>query len=95
MIIFVGTVLILSYVMRIFEIPFYRHNKDGMETSMFDNYFNSVWLIVVTITTVGYGTYVPNTYAGKWCAMFAALWGSFMVSLLVLSTSSIFDLTKN
>jgi len=57
--IFVGTVLILSYMLRIFEIPYYRHNKDNVLTSMFDNYFNSVYLIVVTITTVGYGMYVP------------------------------------
>jgi hypothetical protein len=92
-VIFIGTVLILSYIMRIFEIPYYRHNKDGTTTSYFDNYFNSVWLVVVTITTVGYGGYVPQTYAGKWVAMFAALWGSFMVSLLVLSTSAIFDLS--
>jgi hypothetical protein len=49
----------------------------------------------MTITTVGYGDYTPKTTMGKWVAMFAALWGSFMISLLVLSAASIFELTKN
>ena len=94
MTLFISTVLILSYIMRIFEIPYYRHNNDNVTPSIFDNYFNSVWLLVMTITTVGYGDYTPNTTMGKWVAMFAALWGSFMISLLVLSAASIFDLTK-
>lgn len=95
MVLFTSTVLILAYVMRIFEIPYYRTNKDTVETSLFDDYFNSVWLLVMTITTVGYGDLTPNTAMGKWVAMFAALWGSFMISLLVLSAASIFELTKN
>lgn len=59
LVLFVGTVLLLSYIMRIFEIPYYRHNNDKITKSLFDNYFNSVWMLVVTITTVGYGTLVP------------------------------------
>jgi len=95
LVLFTSTVLILAYVMRIFELPYYRHNKDNVEASLFDDYFNSIWLLVMTITTVGYGDYTPNTTMGKWVAMFAALWGSFMISLLVLSAASIFELTKN
>jgi hypothetical protein len=64
MVLFTSTVLILAYVMRIFEIPYYRTNKDTVETSLFDDYFNSVWLLVMTITTVGYGDLTPNTAMG-------------------------------
>ena len=91
---FTSTVLILSYIIRIFEIPYYRHNHDNITPSMFDDYFNAIWLMVMTITTVGYGDYMVNTNMGKWVAMFAALWGSFMISLLVLSAASIFELNK-
>jgi hypothetical protein len=80
--------------MRIFEIPYYRHNSDNITPSIFDDYFNAIWLMVMTITTVGYGDYMVNTSMGKWVAMFAALWGSFMISLLVLTAASIFELNR-
>lgn len=53
------TVLIFSYVMRILE----QENKD------FDflNYYNSVWYVLVTLTSIGYGDYFPKSPLGKIC----------------------------
>ena len=50
---FVLTVAVLSYVLRIFEIPFYRANETV--NNEMDDYFSSVWLTIITLTTVGYG----------------------------------------
>jgi hypothetical protein len=60
LIVFSSTILILAYLMRIFELPFYRHS--WLNDSLFDNYFYSVWLIIITITTVGYGDLAPHTF---------------------------------
>ena len=79
--------------MRIFELPFYRHS--WIDDSLFDNYFYSIWLIVITITTVGYGDIAPHTFQGKIIAIITALFGAFLISLLVLAVSSVFDLNKN
>ena len=88
-------VFFFAYILRIFEIPYYRHSIDHHDTkNVFDHYFNSVWLLVMTITTVGYGDYTPNTSPGKCIAMFAALWGAFMISLLVVSAASLFELNN-
>lgn len=46
----------------------------------------------MTITTVGYGDFTPNTAPGKFVAIVAALWGAFMISLFVVSAASIFEL---
>lgn len=47
------------------------------------------------MTTVGYGDLSPKTYPGKVIIMFTALWGAFMISLLVLTVSNVFGLSKN
>lgn len=46
----------------------------------------------MTVTTVGYGDITPFTIPGKVICILAALWGATMISLLVLTTSSFFDL---
>lgn len=47
------------------------------------------------MTTVGYGDFAPRTIIGRVIIMFTSLWGAFMISLLVVSVSSIFDLKKH
>ena len=60
-----------------------------------DDFFNALWLITVTITTVGYGDIVPHTIAGRTTCMVAAIGGSFLLSLVILSIASMFDLDEN
>ena len=45
------------------------------------------------MTTVGYGDYQPYTYPGKIVIMFTALWGAFMISLILLTVSNIFKMS--
>ena len=57
-----------------------------------DNYLNSAWCVIITMTTVGYGEVVPATLFGRLTAVVAALWGTFLVSILILSVGNIFKL---
>jgi len=52
---FVWTIIIFSYLVRIFEVPAYRN----LASPSFDSYFNSVWFTVITLTTTGYGDLYP------------------------------------
>lgn len=89
--IFVTTVLVMSYLMRIFELPYSILSKLDINEDI--AYFpNSVWLVIMTVTTVGYGDVIPHTGAGKTIAVVAALWGSLLVSLLVVTQMSFFEL---
>lgn len=54
-----------------------------------------MYTIIMTMTTVGYGDVTPHTTGGKYVCMFTALWGAFMVSLLVLMVSNFFELSRN
>ena len=47
------------------------------------------------MTTVGYGDIKPNTIPAKLLSMITAVWGAVMISLIVLTVSSVFDLKKN
>ena len=90
---FVITVTVLAYVLRIFEIPFYRANET-LNNDM-DHYFNAIWLTLITLTTVGYGDIAPKTDAGKLVMIFTAIFGAFLISMMVLAVAKIFDLNQN
>jgi hypothetical protein len=48
--------------------------------------------MVITLTTVGYGDVYPSTYFGRATIMVAAFWGTFLISLMIMSVSRIFNL---
>jgi len=52
------------------------------------------WCIVITILTVGYGDYYPQSFLGRTIAVFACLWGTFLISLLVVSLTNSVDFTQ-
>jgi hypothetical protein len=92
LILFGSTVVILAYILRIFEIPFFRLDIKNNEL---DSLYNAIWLTIITLTTVGYGDIAPSTPPGRFVAMIIALWGAFLISLLVVTVSSVFDLSHN
>ena len=93
LLLFFANILILSYILRVFEIPYFR--RYGHNMYEFDDFNNSLWLIVMTITTVGYGDITVHTAPGRFITMFAALWGAVMISLVVLVSANIFKLSKS
>ena len=46
--------------------------------------YSHFYLIVVTISTVGFGDLTAKSVLGKTLIVLAALWGAFLVSLVVL-----------
>ena len=59
----------------------------------FSNVYNSLWLMLMTMTTVGFGEIYPTTYFGRIIAIVACIIGNFILSLLVvfLNNSITFD----
>jgi hypothetical protein len=89
--ILVTSVLVLAYVMRIFELPY--GVTIGVMT--WDAYFDAIWCTVITMATVGYGDVTPATVFGRLVAICAAIWGTFLISVLILSVGTIFELNFN
>ena len=89
---FLLSIMVFGYLVRIFELPYHRLSPID---STFDGLFNAFWLVITTMTTVGYGDVFPHTVPGRIVAILAALVGAFLISLLVLAVSSVFDLNQN
>lgn len=89
---FIFSILMGSYMMRVLERPL--SNLSDSDMGM-DSFFGGVYLVTMTVTTVGYGDVAPKTVAGKTLAMLLGIWGSFLISMMVLTATSTFELTKN
>lgn len=48
------------------------------------NISNSIWLTIITMTTVGYGDFFPRTIIGRTIDVGLIIWGIFIVSLMVV-----------
>ena len=50
-------------------------------------FFNSLWVVIVTMTTIGYGDIYPTTYFGRIVATLTCIFGIMILSLLVVFTN--------
>jgi len=49
-----------------------------------DNYYNCLWLAVISMTGIGFGDFYPQTPLGRMLSSTAFLWGATLAALLVL-----------
>jgi len=78
------SILIFGYALRNLELSFMQ-NKDPGKFQDWTYVYNGFWCIMITILTVGYGDFYPQTSVGRIIAIIACLWGTFLISLMVVS----------
>mmetsp|Transcript_21521 Transcript_21521/g.39361 ORF Transcript_21521/g.39361 Transcript_21521/m.39361 type:complete len:428 (+) Transcript_21521:115-1398(+) len=61
----------------------------------FDEIWNGGWIIIETMTTIGYGEIVPQTHLGRFTAICACVLGNFLLSLIVLALSNTISLNAD
>ena len=54
---------------------------------------NTIWNVIITMTTVGYGDIYPKTTMGRTIGVIVALWGLFLVSIFTVTLSNLFTFT--
>jgi potassium intermediate/small conductance calcium-activated channel subfamily N protein 2 len=47
-----------------------------------------MWMVMLTMTTVGYGDFFPRTHFGRFVAVLACIWGIFLISLMVVTLTN-------
>ena len=75
------------YYLRHFETA---ERDNGSE---FNDFGSSMWMIIITMTTVGYGDLYPSTHFGRFCAVVGGFLGMVFVSVLVASLNHLIDFT--
>ena len=74
------SIFVFGFAMRSAEVPYMYVSGDD-----WTNLWNAMWCTIITMATVGYGDYVPQTHVGRIIAVLACIWGNFLISLMVVS----------
>ena len=80
---FLLILFIMAYSVRIFERP----ANDSL-----DNYIDAIWLILITMTTVGYGDITAKTTGGRIISMISCLSGVFLTSMIIVTITNFLNL---
>lgn len=89
-ILFIIIISICSYGIRIFE-----RGLDKESDLVFNNFWNCVWCLVITMTTVGYGDYIPSSAMGRIFVIFSCFCGVFLLSMLIVAITNILNIRGN
>ncbi len=79
----VSLIFIFGYAMMICEGPLSR-NSDFMNFSLFSN---SMWNVIITMTTVGYGDFYARTDLGRFMIFLVCIFGIFVLSMMMVTLS--------
>lgn len=80
----IGLLIIsFGFVIQIFEKAVIHDDENTSDP--FDSTWNPMWLVILTMTTVGYGEFVPETHVGRLFTMIACFAGTFIISLITVT----------
>jgi len=79
--------LCAAYCLRVFEAP-----ANPFHAVYF---WNQLWLVVVTMSTVGYGDNVPATHLGRFTCVAVMLMGTVLVSLMTAAATAFLDFSMH
>jgi hypothetical protein len=86
---------LLGFTLRTFEYGIISPTSTALKGNNDLSYLaNCFWLIIVTMTTVGYGDYFPRSHLGRFVGVIACIVGMLLLSLIVVSFSVITEFTQ-
>ena len=86
-------IILLCYSIAFYSICFrIAERKESNPNTTFEHLQNAVWLVIVTMTSVGFGDYAPQTLVGRIIGVFCVFWGVLNVSIMVLVVVNTFEL---
>lgn len=79
--------------MRVCERPLVRIPDAGLY--QYEYLTNSVWYMITTMATVGYGDFYPHTHIGRIVCGLLILWSIVIVSLMVVVMNNTFSMEQS
>jgi hypothetical protein len=93
-----SALFVFSCILRIFEYGFSEKISSSPKNVLdkdFSGYGNSLWLIIITMLTIGYGDIVPHTYFGRAVCFIAAVVGMLLISMFIVTLSRLVEMTRD
>lgn len=94
--VFGSAILSFALALRSFEYFTISQSEDHMEIkgirgndNHLKDFVNSIWITIITMTTVGYGDYVPKENYGRVICIISCIIGLLLVSIIVVSLEMI------
>jgi hypothetical protein len=76
------SVFVFGYSVRSIEM-FFMFGGDPGKTQDWRYYWNGMWCVIITMSTVGFGDFYPVSILGRAIIVIACFWGTFLISLMV------------
>jgi hypothetical protein len=86
LILFLIVLIFCAFGVRIFE-----RELDNLSGKNFGSYWNVIWCLIITMTTVGYGDYFPSTVFGRIIGIICCICGVVLVSMLIVTITNILN----
>ena len=86
------SILVFGFAVRTYERPY---NDDNGQLQNYDYVWNAMWLVIITMCTVGYGDFYPRTHVGRFVIVIACFWGIFLISMMVVTLTESSEFTKS
>jgi hypothetical protein len=91
MLMFILMLFFASFSLRVFERDIIIRERES--TYFYDSYWNNLWSIVVTMTTVGYGDISPKSVFGRIVGILVCIFGTCLISMLVVTITNVIKFT--
>lgn len=85
------SIVVFGFAVRTFERPY---NDENEQLQNYDYIWNAMWLVIITMCTVGYGDFYPRTHVGRFVIIIACFWGIFLISMMVVTLTESSEFTK-
>ena len=82
--VFALSTLAFGIAVQIYEKPFDKKLMPGETDPDFSYLYNCLWLVLLTMTTVGFGDFYARTHIGRFISIMALIWGTFLISLMII-----------
>lgn len=76
-----------------FSVRAFERELSDFSGQDFHSFFNCLWYILITMTTVGFGDFAAYTTEGRFFAMLACITGIFLLSMMVITLSNMLDMS--
>lgn len=90
---FFVSILFFSFALRVSERPLARIPEAALY--QFEYLTNSMWYMITTMATVGYGDLYPHTSIGRWICNLLILWSIVIVSIMVVVMNNTFEMEQS